>query len=95
MRVPEGANATPTKGPDPEDFVIGDDASDISRAGTPMPTPKPVKEGVDGPILEESAPAEEDRKEAVEEKLEAKPQEKQDASTPAEKGNLDRRCASV
>lgn len=40
--------ATPTKGPDPDDFVIGDDASDISRVATPLP----MKEGKDVPVLE-------------------------------------------
>lgn len=50
-RAQDGEQETPSKGPDPEDFVIGDDASDISRVATPMP----VKEGSDGPILDEKA----------------------------------------
>ena len=52
LRVPEGGsveNAGAGKGPDPEEFVIGDDASDISRAATP----RPVKETAEGPLAEE------------------------------------------
>jgi len=50
LRVAEGGDGTVAgKGPDPEEFVIGDDASDISRAATP----KPVKENTDGPVAEE------------------------------------------
>ncbi|KAK1818219.1 Golgin imh1 [Friedmanniomyces endolithicus] len=50
LRVAEGGDGTVAgKGPDPEEFVIGDDASDISRAATP----KPVKEKTDGPVAEE------------------------------------------
>lgn len=49
LRVPDGESPLPVKSPDPEEFVIGDDASDISRAATP----RPVREGEDGPILEE------------------------------------------
>lgn len=42
LRVPETKDgASTSKAPDPDDFVIGDDASDISRA----PTPVPLKEG--------------------------------------------------
>lgn len=40
LRVPEG-DGTPSKAPDPEEFVIGDDGSDISRTATP----RPAKEG--------------------------------------------------
>jgi len=36
LRVPEGDGAI-AKAPDPEDFVIGDDGSDISRTATPNP----------------------------------------------------------
>ncbi|KAK3069726.1 Golgin imh1 [Teratosphaeriaceae sp. CCFEE 6253] len=50
LRVADGGDAAATgKGPDPEEFVIGDDASDISRAATPRPT----KEGADGPSTED------------------------------------------
>ncbi|KAK0842920.1 Golgin imh1 [Friedmanniomyces endolithicus] len=50
LRVAEEGDGTVAgKGPDPEEFVIGDDASDISRAATP----KPVKENTDGPVAEE------------------------------------------
>lgn len=48
MRVPEGGDGTPSKAPDPEEFVIGDDGSDISRTATP----RPVKEGDDTPAKE-------------------------------------------
>lgn len=51
LRVPDAESPLPTKGPDPEDFVIGDDASDISGISRAA-TPKPVKEGEDRPILE-------------------------------------------
>lgn len=53
LKAAETDNGIPVKGPDPEDFVIGDDASDISRATTPLPTPQPVKESSEGPIVEE------------------------------------------
>ena len=82
LRVPDGENATPSKGPDPEDFVIGDDASDISRATTPVPTPRPVKEGANGPMMEE---AETTERVVEKEDAEAKP-ETQDVATPQEKG---------
>jgi hypothetical protein len=36
LRVPENDGAI-AKAPDPEDFVIGDDGSDISRTATPIP----------------------------------------------------------
>lgn len=37
MPVPEGGEDVIDKAPDPDDFVIGDDASDISRVQTPKP----------------------------------------------------------
>jgi hypothetical protein len=40
LRVPDGDGAI-AKAPDPEEFVIGDDGSDISRTATPTP----AKEG--------------------------------------------------
>jgi len=48
LRAAEGASAPEAagKGPDPEEFVIGDDASDISRVATP----RPVKESAEGPL---------------------------------------------
>lgn len=48
LRVPDAGNAASNGGssPDPEDFVIGDDASDISRAATPTPS----KEMAEGPL---------------------------------------------
>ncbi|KAK3679328.1 Golgin imh1 [Recurvomyces mirabilis] len=50
LRAADAGDAVVTgKSPDPEDFVIGDDASDISRVATPMPT----KESADGPQDEE------------------------------------------
>ncbi|KAK3049431.1 Golgin imh1 [Extremus antarcticus] len=61
-RAPDGEYDTPSKGPDPEDFVIGDDASDISRVATPMP----VREGSGGPILEEKVGEKMDEAKAVE-----------------------------
>ncbi|KAI7710856.1 hypothetical protein KC353_g9392, partial [Hortaea werneckii] len=46
LRVAEAEGAAPAgKGPDPEEFVIGDDSADISRAATP----KPAQEGEEGP----------------------------------------------
>lgn len=36
LRIPDNTE-NPGKGPDPEEFVIGDDASDLSRAVTPAP----------------------------------------------------------
>ena len=51
LRVPDGESPLPTKGPDPEEFVIGDDASDVSGISRAA-TPKPVKEGEEGPAQE-------------------------------------------
>lgn len=61
LRVPEGDGAAVSKAPDPEEFVIGDDASDISRTATPKP-PKESSEGAakDGEeaVKKDDAPAE-------------------------------------
>lgn len=60
LRVPDGESPLPLKGPDPEEFVIGDDASDISGISR-VATPKPVKEGEDGaPLDEKKEDAEQD-----------------------------------
>ncbi|KAK6424203.1 Golgin imh1 [Elasticomyces elasticus] len=48
LRVQDGDGVAAGKGPDPEEFVIGDDASDVSRAATP----RPVKEGTQEPLAE-------------------------------------------
>ena len=37
LRSQDGEGSIPAKGADPDDFVIGDDVSDISRVGTPAP----------------------------------------------------------
>ena len=80
LRAPDSDNAVPVKGPDPEDFVIGDDASDISRAATPLPTtPQPVNESSDGPMLEVAGEQEQDK--------DAEPKtETEDASPSKDKG---------
>jgi hypothetical protein len=50
LRAQEGGDAViPGKAPDPEDFVIGDDASDVSRVATP----RPAKEGAEAVREEE------------------------------------------
>ncbi|TKA28358.1 hypothetical protein B0A50_03825 [Salinomyces thailandicus] len=47
LKVAEAEGAGPAgKGPDPEEFVIGDDVSEISRAATP----RPVKESAEDPL---------------------------------------------
>ncbi|KAK5107202.1 hypothetical protein LTR62_001648 [Meristemomyces frigidus] len=51
LRVADGGDGSVAgKTPDPEDFVIGDDASDISR----VPTPRPIEEGTtEGLVVED------------------------------------------
>ncbi|KAK4495949.1 hypothetical protein PRZ48_013217 [Zasmidium cellare] len=54
LQVPDGKGGdgtqSATKGPDPDDFVIGDDASDVPSRST---TPAPVKEGGDAAAAED------------------------------------------
>lgn len=61
LRVPEGDGAAVSKAPDPDEFVIGDDASDISRTATPKPAKESsevaAKEGGDA-LKKDDAPAE-------------------------------------
>lgn len=63
LRVPEGDGAI-AKAPDPEEFVIGDDGSDISRTATP----KPVKEEGDATATSKEGEQSEAKKEEGEEK---------------------------
>lgn len=48
LRIPDSAEST-GQGPDPEEFIIGDDASDLSRSITPAP----VTEAGEGPLAEQ------------------------------------------
>lgn len=83
LRVPEQRDASPqVKGPDPDDFVIGDDESGastttISRTGTPQP--QPGKEGDDGGEGKEGT-TDEGKKDTVS-------KEKDKATAPANDGN--------
>lgn len=58
LKTTDAGNAGSNGGPslDPEEFVIGEDGSDISRVTTPMPT----KETTEGPLDHREAPAKDD-----------------------------------
>ena len=72
LRAPDGESGAVVKGPDPEEFVIGDDASDISRTATP----RPQKDATEPPVVEDER----------EPSAKAEAQDKQDASLSKKKG---------
>lgn len=87
LRAGEGDGAIPPKTPDPDDFVIGDDVSDISRVATPLP----VKEDAFGPILDEQEGEGEKQEDNKGKKSEADTrtsteQQPDTPATPADKG---------
>nr|POF13205.1 golgin imh1 [Quercus suber] len=64
QRAPEAGDAIVSKAPDPEDFVIGDDTSDLSRTNTSKSHPDKTSDEVQGGSQDASVPKGKSREKA-------------------------------